>query len=179
VKRSGAAAVYGPRMITDEPLSFRPIGVALAAASLGFALILLDVTIVNVALPHIGATLQAPVDALQWVVDAYALVLAVLLLTGGMLGDRFGARRLFRIGLGVFALASLGCGAAPSAGLLIAMRALQGVGAAALLPSSLALLNHACHHDARLRARRRSVDSGGRRHDCGWPADRRLAHCRW
>lgn len=74
-------------------------------------------------------------------VDAYALVFAVLLLTGGLLGDRFGARRLFRIGLGLFALASLGCGAAPSAGLLIAMRALQGVGAAAMLPSSLALLN--------------------------------------
>ncbi|MGH7000719.1 MAG: MFS transporter [Stellaceae bacterium] len=140
-------------MKSDKPLAFRPIGVALAVASLGFALIQLDVTIVNVALPRIGATLRAPVDALQWVVDAYALVFAVLLLTGGMLGDRFGARRLFRIGLGLFALASLGCGAAPNASLLIAMRALQGIGAAAMLPSSLALLNHACHHDARLRAR--------------------------
>ncbi|HEV2161570.1 MAG TPA: MFS transporter [Stellaceae bacterium] len=140
-------------MTTDKPLALRPVGVALTAASLGFALIQLDVTIVNVALPRIGATLGAPVDALQWVVDAYALVFAALLLTGGLLGDRFGARRLFRVGLGVFALASLGCGAAPNAGALIAMRALQGVGAAAMLPSSLALLNHACHHDGRLRAR--------------------------
>lgn len=153
MKRSGRAGAYVLRMTSDKPLAFRPIGVALAAASLGFALIQLDVTIVNVALPRIGATLRAPVDALQWVVDAYALVFAALLLTGGMLGDRFGARLLFRIGLGLFALASLGCGAAPSANLLIAMRALQGVGAAAMLPSSLALLNHACHHDARLRAR--------------------------
>ena len=153
MKRSRRAGAYGPRMTPGKSLSFRPIGVALAAASLGFALIQLDVTIVNVALPSIGATLQAPVEALQWMVDAYALVFAVLLLSAGLLGDRFGARRLFRIGLFVFALASLGCGAAPSAGLLIAMRALQGIGAAAMLPSSLALLNHACHHDARLRAR--------------------------
>ena len=153
MKRSRRVATYVWRMTTDKPSSFRSIGVALAAASLGFALIQLDVTIVNVALPRIGTTLQAPVDALQWVVDAYALVFAVLLLTGGLLGDRFGARRLFRIGLGLFALASLGCGAAPNAGLLIVMRALQGAGAAAMLPSSLALLNHACHHDAQLRAR--------------------------
>src|SRR5579883_2953414 len=153
MKHSRRVAAYVPRMTINKPSSFRPIGVALAAASLGFALIQLDVTIVNVALPRIGITLQAPVDALQWVVDAYALMFAVLLLTGGLLGDRFGARRLFRVGLGVFALASLGCGAAPSAGLLIAMRAVQGAGAAAMLPSSLALLNHACHHDARLRAR--------------------------
>ncbi|MGH6968158.1 MAG: MFS transporter [Stellaceae bacterium] len=133
--------------------AIRGIGAALAAASLGFALIHLDVTIVNVALPRIGAALQVPVDVLQWVVDAYALVFAVLLLSAGVLGDRFGARRIFRAGLGLFALASLGCGLAPGAGLLIALRALQGVDAAAMLPSSLALLNHACHHDARLRAR--------------------------
>src|SRR5579863_1854449 len=153
MKRLRRPAAYGPCMTTEKTLSLRPIAGALTVASLGFGLIQLDVTIVNVALPRIGATLGAPVDALQWVVDAYALVFAVLLLTGGLLGDRFGARRLFRIGLGVFALASLGCGTAPNAGLLIAMRALQGIGAAAMLPSSLALLNHACHHDARLRAR--------------------------
>ena len=142
-------------MTNDTPNSLRPIAGALAAASIGFALIQLDVTIVNVALPRIGTALQAPVDMLQWVVDAYALFFAVLLLSAGVLGDRFGARRVYLSGLGLFALASLGCGAASNAAVLIAMRALQGVGAAAMLPSSLALLNHdhACHHDDRLRAR--------------------------
>jgi len=139
--------------VSSSVSSIHNVGAALAAASLGFGLIQLDVTIVNVALPRIGAALGAPVDVLQWVVDAYALVFAVLLLSAGVLGDRFGARRVFRAGLVLFALASLGCGFAPSAGMLIAMRALQGIGAAAMLPASLALLNHACHHDGRLRAR--------------------------
>jgi len=140
-------------MTTDKPTSLRPIGAALAAASIGFALIQLDVTIVNVALPRIGAAFHAPVDMLQWVVDAYALVFSSLLLSAGVLGDRFGARRVYLAGLAVFALASLGCGVAPDAGTLIAARALQGTGAAAMLPASLTLLNHACDGDARLRAR--------------------------
>lgn len=157
VKQSDARSLYRPRM-TDENASSmrgvgRGVGAALAAASLGFGLIQLDVTIVNVALPRIGTELHAPVDMLQWVVDAYALVFAVLLLSAGVLGDRFGARRIFRAGLALFALASLGCGFAPGTGALIAMRAVQGAGAAAMLPASLALLNHACHHDGRLRAR--------------------------
>jgi MFS transporter, DHA2 family, methylenomycin A resistance protein len=151
MKRSAAAPAYRGRMANTA--SLRPIAGALVAASVGFALIQLDVTIVNVALPRIGAALHAPVDRLQWVVDAYALVFASLLLSAGLLGDRFGARRVYLIGLTVFALASLGCGVAPDAGVLIAMRALQGIGAAAMLPSSLALLNHACHHDGHLRAR--------------------------
>lgn len=150
---SGVRSAYGSRMTHENASSLRSIARALAAASLGFGLIQLDVTIVNVALPRIGATLHAPVDVLQWVVDAYALVFAVLLLSAGVLGDRFGARRVFRAGLAVFALASLGCGLAQGAMVLIAMRALQGAGAAAMLPASLALLNHACHHDGRLRAR--------------------------
>ena len=153
MKRPAVGATYGARMTTAKPTSLRPIAGALAAASIGFALIQLDVTIVNVALPRIGAMLSAPVDALQWVVDAYALVFSSLLLSAGVLGDRFGGRRIYLAGLAIFALASLGCSVAPDAGLLIAARALQGIGAAAMLPASLTLLNHACHHDERLRAR--------------------------
>ncbi len=123
-----------------------------SATSFGFALVQLDVTIVNVALPRIGSDLGTSVAGLQWVVDAYALVFAALLLTAGFLGDRFGAKRLYFGGLGLFALASLCCGLAATAGTLIVGRALQGIGAAAMLPSSLALLNQASGHDAKLRA---------------------------
>ena len=121
------------------------------ATSFGFALIQLDVTIVNVALPRMGSDLATGVAGLQWVVDAYALVFAALLLTAGFLGDRLGARRVYLAGIVVFALASLGCGLAPSAGWLIVGRALQGIGAAAMLPASLTLLNHAAAHDPKLR----------------------------
>jgi len=128
------------------------IGRVVTASSFGFAIVQLDVTIVNVALPHIGADLQTGVAGLQWVVDAYALVFATLLLSAGFLADRFGARRLYLAGQCVFALASLSCGLAGGAVTLIAGRAVQGIAAAAMLPSSLALLNHASAHDARLRA---------------------------
>ena len=123
------------------------------ATSFGFALVQLDVTIVNVALPRIGESLQTGIAGLQWVVDAYALVFAALLLTAGFLGDRFGARKVYLGGLALFALASLACGVAPGAEWLIAGRILQGVGAAAMLPASLTLLNHAAGHDAKLRAK--------------------------
>ncbi len=125
----------------------------IAAASFGFAVVQLDVTIVNVALPRLGQELQASVPGLQWVVDAYTLVFAVLLLSAGVISDRLGARRAYLCGLAGFALASAACGAAHSAAQLIAARAAQGIGAALLVPPSLALLNHACAHDARLRAR--------------------------
>lgn len=122
------------------------------ATSFGFALVQLDVTIVNVALPRIGESLHTGTAGLQWVVDAYALVFAALLLTAGYLGDRFGARKVYLGGLALFALASLACGLAPGAAALIGGRILQGVGAAAMLPASLTLLNHAAGHDAKLRA---------------------------
>ncbi|WP_323120598.1 MFS transporter [Burkholderia alba] len=121
--------------------------------SIAFVVTQLDVTIVNVALVRIGADLHANVARLQWIVDAYTLAFAGLMLSAGALGDRFGARRLFIAGLAVFALASLACGLAADPALLIAARAVQGLGAAAMLPNSLALLNHACAHDPRLRAR--------------------------
>ncbi|CAB3962677.1 MFS transporter [Burkholderia cenocepacia] len=124
-----------------------------ATVSTGFVVTQLDVTIVNIALVHLAGNLHLPVAGLQWVVDAYTLAFAVLMLSGGALGDRFGARRLYIAGLVLFALASLACGAANAPAVLIAARALQGVGAAAMLPNSLALLNDACRHDPRLRAR--------------------------
>ena len=124
-----------------------------AATSLGFALIQLDVTIVNVALPRLGQDLGGGISALQWIVDGYALVFSVLLLTGGFLGDRYGARRVYVVGIGIFAAASGLCGLAPDIGTLIAARALQGIGAAVMLPCSLSLLNHATQHDPGLRAR--------------------------
>ncbi len=100
----------------------------------------LDATIVNVALPRIEATFGAGMLSLQWIVNAYALTLAGLLLVSGSLGDRLGRRRIFQLGTVWFALASAGCALAPTVGVLIAMRALQGVGGALLTPGSLAIL---------------------------------------
>ncbi|MGU7782984.1 MFS transporter [Burkholderia sp. PU8-34] len=123
-----------------------------ATVSIGFVVTQLDVTIVNIALAHLAADLHLTVAGLQWVVDAYTLAFAVLMLSGGALGDRFGARRMYAAGIALFAIASLACGAATRPAMLIAARALQGVGAAAMLPNSLALLNDASRHDPRLRA---------------------------
>ena len=130
---------------TNSPKMSKPL--TLAAMSLGFVVVQLDVTIVNVALPHIGSTLSAGIAGLQWVVNAYTLVFAAAILTAGALGDRFGARRCFIIGFVVFTLASLGCGLAPNLAVLISARAVQGLGAAILVPCSLALLNHAFHDE--------------------------------
>lgn len=120
----------------------------LVATSLGFVVVQLDVTIVNVALQRIGSSVGGGVAALQWVVNAYTIVFAGLILTAGAIGDRLGAKRVFMSGFAIFTVASVGCGAAPSLGLLIGARALQGIGAAILVPCSLALLNHAYRDDA-------------------------------
>ena len=137
-----------------SPASFTPALVRIVATvSVGFVVTQLDVTIVNIALARLSSELHAGVARLQWIVDAYTLAFAVLMLSGGVLGDRYGARRLYAAGLVVFALASLACGLAATPGALIAARALQGAGAAAMLPNSLALLNQACGHDRALRAR--------------------------
>jgi DHA2 family methylenomycin A resistance protein-like MFS transporter len=125
----------------------------LAAMSLGYGVVQLDVTIVNTALTTIGSGLHADVAALQWVVNAYTIGLAAFILTAGALGDRIGAKRVFMAGFALFILASLGCALAPNLGVLIAARGVQGVGAAILVPNSLALLNHAyTEADARGRA---------------------------
>lgn len=115
----------------------------LAATSVSYVLVILDTSIVNVALARIADGLGADVAALQWIVNAYTVVFASLLLTGGTLGDRYGARRVYLAGFVLFTLASALCGAAPSLAVLIGARVLQGVGAALLVPCSLTLLNHA------------------------------------
>ena len=91
-------------------------------------------------LPTIQRQLDATVSDLQWIIDGYVLAFASLLLTGGILGDRYGRKRMFLTGLAVFTLASLGCGLSSSGGELIAFRALQGVGAALLMPGTLSIL---------------------------------------
>jgi EmrB/QacA subfamily drug resistance transporter len=119
--------------------SARGRGVLLASI-VGSGAAFLDQTVVNVALPTLKAALGAELAQLQWTVDGYLLFLAALLLVGGSLGDRLGRRRVFVVGLIWFGIASGVCGLAPNAGALIAARALQGVGAALLVPSSLALV---------------------------------------
>ncbi len=114
---------------------------ALVVAILGSSMAFLDSTVVNVALPVMQQSLGATVAELQWVVEAYALLLASLVLVGGALGDRLGRRAVFSTGVVVFAVASAACGAAPGIGLLIAARAVQGAGAALLVPGSLALIS--------------------------------------
>jgi EmrB/QacA subfamily drug resistance transporter len=124
----------------------------LAATVLGSGLAFLDGTVVNVALPRIGESLDAGVSGLQWTVNAYTLTLASLILLGGSLGDRFGRRRVFVIGVVWFAIASLACGIAPDVRTLVAARAVQGVGGALLTPGSLAILQSAFRREDRMRA---------------------------
>ncbi|MFJ8605764.1 MFS transporter [Streptomyces sp. NPDC093675] len=119
---------------------------------LGSSMALLDSTVVNVALPRIGKDLDASLAALQWTVNAYLITLAGLILLGGSLGDHYGRRKVFVIGVVWFAAASLLCGLAPTSGFLIAARALQGIGGALLTPGSLALIQASFHPDDRSRA---------------------------
>src|SRR3954454_10902583 len=115
----------------------------LIAMSLGFAVVQLDVSVVNVAVRPIGAELGGGISALQWIVSAYTIAFAAFILSAGALGDRIGARRLFVSGFALFTAASAACGLAPGIRVLIGARALQGLGAAVLVPCSLILLNHA------------------------------------
>ncbi len=121
----------------------------MTAALLGFFVVTLDAVILNVALPQIGADLNGSIAGLQWVVDAYTLMFAALLLSGGSLADRVGARRSFGIGLLVFVVASAGCGLAPSLAALIVARLVQGSAAAILMPASMTLVTHAYPDPAR------------------------------
>ena len=124
----------------------------LAATVLGSSLAFIDATVVNVALPRIGESLGARMSDLTWVINAYTLTLASLILLGGSLGDRVGRRRVFVTGVVWFALASLLCGLAPNVQTLIAARALQGVGGALLTPGSLAILQSTFRAEDRGRA---------------------------
>jgi DHA2 family methylenomycin A resistance protein-like MFS transporter len=120
----------------------------LAAMSLGYVVVQLDVTIVNVAINAIGSSFGGSVAALQWIVNAYTITFAAFILTAGALGDRVGAKKIFVLGFAIFILASLACVTAPTLPILIVARLCQGIGAAVLVPNSLALLNHAYRDEA-------------------------------
>jgi DHA2 family methylenomycin A resistance protein-like MFS transporter len=119
----------------------QPSLTVLMASSFAFIIVQLDVTIVNVALPRMGLELGAQISTLRWVIDAYTLGFASFLLSAGVMGDKFGSKRVFLSGFVLFTLASAACALAPSAMALDLARAMQGVGAALLVPSSLAILN--------------------------------------
>ncbi|WP_406004964.1 MFS transporter [Streptomyces sp. NBC_00637] len=135
-----------------SPLSARRRWTVLAVCALSMFLVGVDTTIVNVGLPEIGRGLDVGTRDLEWVVNAYTVVLASLLIVSGAIADRLGRRRVFRCGLLVFGLASLACALAPSPGVLIAARAVQGVGASMLSPVALAIVVNAMP-DRRERAR--------------------------
>ena len=124
----------------------------LAATILGSSMVFIDGTVVNVALPALQTSLNATVVDAQWVVEAYALFLAALLLAGGSLGDHFGRKRIYSIGVVLFALASVWCGLAPNIHQLIIARAAQGVGGALLVPGSLAIISASFDEDSRGKA---------------------------
>ncbi|MEZ2335572.1 MFS transporter [Mucilaginibacter sp. RCC_168] len=121
--------------------------------SLAFVVSQLDVSIVNIALPQISTSFKADISALQWIVDAYTIAFAVLMLSAGGMSDLLGSKRLFQFGLLVFGIASAGCGFAWSPFSLIVFRVLQGVGAAAMIPSSLSILNQSFAHEATQRSK--------------------------
>ena len=149
-----AALKFHPIQSDAEPAPSRlATPLTLAAMSLGYGVVQLDVTIVNTALSSIGNSLGGGVTELQWVVSAYTIAFAAFILTAGALGDRIGAKRIFMAGFAIFTAASVACGLAPDAWSLIAARAVQGLGAAILVPNSLALLSHAYgDHKSRGRA---------------------------
>jgi EmrB/QacA subfamily drug resistance transporter len=124
----------------------------LAATILGSSMAFIDGTVVNVALPALQRDLNAALADVQWVVEAYALFLAALILVGGALGDQLGRRRIYAAGVVLFTLASVGCGLAQTIGQLIVARAVQGVGGALLVPGSLAIISAAFAGEARGRA---------------------------
>ncbi|MER5507409.1 MFS transporter [Streptomyces sp. NPDC002766] len=134
--------------LTTEARKSSP-SLTLTAALLGFALICLDASVVNVALPAIGSSLGGGMAGSQWVVDAYTLPFAALMLSTGAFADRSGASRAFALGTGVFTLASMACGLAPNLPALIGARVVQGMAAAVVLPASLALVRQAFPEPAR------------------------------
>lgn len=127
--------------VAQLPLASAGARWLIAAAVLGSGIAFLDGTVVNVALPAIGRDFDAGLTDQQWILDGYLLTMSALLLSGGAAGDRYGRRRIFVAGLAIFTVASLACGLAPGIGYLIGARLVQGVGAAALVPGSLALID--------------------------------------
>src|ERR1700727_614911 len=142
------------RVSEQQPSRGLSASLTLFAMSLGYGVVQLDVTIVHTALDRIGPSPGGGVSELQWVVNAYTIAFAAFILTAGALGDRIGAKRVFVAGFAIFTAASVACALAPGAAILIAARAVQGFGAAILVPNSLALLSHAYPDD---KARGRAV----------------------
>src|ERR1700742_3586973 len=144
----------------SSPSGARPVpsrlaaSLTLAAMSLGYGVVQLDVTIVNTALDSIGRSLGGGGAELQWVVSAYTIAFAAFILTAGALGDRIGAKRIFMAGFAIFTAASFACAVSTGPASLIAARCVQGFAAAILVPNSLALLSHAYSDD---KARGRAV----------------------
>ncbi len=124
----------------------------IAITVLGSGIAFLEATVVNVALPAIGEDLGADVAGLQWTLNGYLLTLAALILIGGSLGDRYGRRRIFMLGVVWFTTASALCSLAPSVGVLVAARVVQGVGGALLVPGSLSMIESSFHPEDRARA---------------------------
>jgi DHA2 family methylenomycin A resistance protein-like MFS transporter len=145
-----------PQLSSSSALSAAPEPrvryLPLITLAMGFIMAMLDVTVVNVALPNISSHLHVPLYGLVWVVDGYTLTFAAMLLVGGGLADRFGAKSVYQAGLAIFVMASVLCGTAPNGAVLVIARFLQGVGAALFMPSSLSLLTRA-YPDDHVRAR--------------------------
>ena len=148
------------RVSEQQPSRGLSASLTLFAMSLGYGVVQLDVTFVNTALDRIGSSLGGGVSELQWVVNAYTIAFAAFILTAGALGDRIGAKRVFMTGFAIFTSASLACALASNSTVLIAARAVQGLGAAVLVPNSLALLNHA-YPDQRGRGRAVGIWAAG------------------
>ncbi|HXW23287.1 MAG TPA: MFS transporter, partial [Xanthobacteraceae bacterium] len=124
----------------------------LAATILGSAMAFIDGSVVNVALPAIQAALNVSLEGAQWVVNGYMLMLGALTLIGGAAADRFGRRKVFALGIALFAAASIGCGLAANAPILVAFRLVEGIGGALMVPSSLAIISAAFPEETRGRA---------------------------
>src|ERR1700675_197749 len=156
-----AAAPRSAKIPAGDPArSSLSTSLTLAAMSLGYGVGQLDVTIVNTALHSIGTSLGRGVAELQWVVSPYTIAFAASILPAGALGDRIGAKRVFMAGFAIFTAASVGCALAPDAPILIAARGVQGLGAAILVPQSLALLSHA-YPDEKQRGRAVGIWAAG------------------
>src|SRR6201997_5666432 len=125
----------------DAPCSVQAARWILAATILGSSMAFIDSTVVNVALPALQSSLQATVVGVQWVVESYGLFLSALILSGGALGDAFGRRLMFLLGVGLFTFASIACGLSLNIGQLVIARSIQGIGAAFLVPGSLAIIS--------------------------------------
>src|SRR6516165_4053356 len=138
-RRSSVLSFFSRRLVMSHITDRRRTIWAFVLTSAAGFMVTLDNLVVTTALPVIRHDLGASLDGLEWTVNAYTLTFAVLLLTGAALGDRFGRRRMFAAGLGVFVAASAACATAPTAGALIAARAFQGVGGAIVTPLTLTI----------------------------------------